>query len=133
MDKKNKTRIDQLQPSQPYLSQGRLNNISRHTDFLNRPVPVRLVQGRLCIVEGHERCFALASTGITEVETYIDTCTSPTEAEFQDLVNYTCDKGVSSIHDLEDHVLSPAEFRHVWLEKKKNIVEGKNKEAKNAS
>jgi hypothetical protein len=92
-----------------------------------------LVQGRLCIVEGHERCFALASTGITEVETYIDTRPNPSETGFQDLVNYTCDKGISSIHDLEDHVLSPAEFRHIWLEKKKNILEGKRQEAKNES
>lgn len=116
-------RIDQLQPSQPWLSQSRLKNIAGHIDFLKRPVPVRMLNGRLCIVEGHERCFALASSGIHKVDAYLDTKKNISDIAFQKMVKISCDEGISSINDMEERFLSPVEFRHLWLEKKRKVLE----------
>ncbi|MEW6713178.1 MAG: hypothetical protein AB1403_25380 [Candidatus Riflebacteria bacterium] len=115
-------RIDQLQPSQTYISQARLDNISRHVQFLSRPVPVRKINGRLCIVEGHERCFALHSMGETNVQAYLDSKPSPEESCFKQMVKYAADSGIASIADFEDRILNPAEFRVLWLAKKKDFL-----------
>lgn len=120
-----KVRIDQLQPSQIYLSGPRLKNISRHTGFMVRPIPVRLLSGRLCIVEGHEQCFLVRAAGHKEIEVYLDERNSPSNSEFEALVKYASDKGIASIDDLEDRILSSADFRSLWLEKKKEFVQGK--------
>lgn len=118
-------RIDQLQPSQTYISQARLNNISRHVQFLSRPVPVRLIDGRLCVVEGHERCFALFSLGEKNVSVYIDDRESPSDEAFKKMVKFTEDNGVASIQDFDQRILQPADFRVLWLEKKKELSDGK--------
>jgi len=115
-------RIDQLQPSQTYISQARLDNISRYVQFLSRPVPVRKINGRLCLVEGHECCYALHSMGKTTIRAYLDTRPSPGEKCFKEMVKYTADSGVASVADFEDRILNPAEFRVLWLAKKKDLL-----------
>lgn len=115
-------RLDQLQPSQTYLSQARLNNITRHVQFLSRPVPVRLVDGRLCIVEGHERCFALYSMNEKNVKVYIDSRPTLSNGAFVNMVRYAEENGVASIADFEDRIVNPADFRVLWLEKKKGFL-----------
>jgi hypothetical protein len=114
-------RIDQLQPSQTYLSRARLLNISRHVDFIKKPVPVRLINGRLCLVEGHERCFALSSLGNEMVDVYIDGNRSMSDQVFARLVELAIADGIASIQDFADRLVEPDEFRTLWLEKKKNI------------
>jgi hypothetical protein len=118
-------RIDQLQPSQTFISQARLSNISRHVQFLSRPVPVRLIDGRLCVVEGHERCFALYSLGEKNVSVFIDDREKPSEEIFKRMVKFTEDSGVASIQDFEERILQPADFRALWLEKKKEFFDEK--------
>ncbi len=118
-------RIDQLQPSQTFISQARLSNISRHVQFLSRPVPVRLIDGRLCVVEGHERCFALYSLGEKNVSVFIDDREKPSEEIFKRMVKFTEDSGVASIQDFEERILQPVDFRALWLEKKKEFFDEK--------
>lgn len=115
-------RIDQLQPSQTYLSRARLNNISRHIQFISKPLPVRLIDGRLCIIEGHERCFALYSLGEKNVQVYIDNRPIPSDENFQRMVKYAEESGIVSMADFEDRIVEPSDFRVLWLEKKKEFA-----------
>lgn len=113
-----RVRIDQLQPSQPYLSRARLDNILRNTGFILRPVGVRELKGRYCVIEGHERCFALNSLGYNEVEVFIDT-SAKDENIWQDCVKITIEEGVAAIADLGNRILSPALFKQNWVMRKK--------------
>ncbi len=115
-----RVRIDQLQPSQPFLSRVRLENIMRNTAFLLRPVGVRELNGRLCVIEGHERLMALHNLGSQEVEVYIDQ--SERDATiWQECVEICMKCGVASILDLEDRFLSPSGFRQLWIERKREL------------
>jgi hypothetical protein len=119
-----KIRIDQLQPSQPYLSQPRLDNILRITDFLLRPLGVREMSGRYCIIEGHERCFALDSLGRTEVDVYVDSGSKDAEI-WKECVDITMHEGVAVIHDLGSRILPGNLFRQLWLARKKELASGR--------
>lgn len=115
-----RVRIDQLQPSQPFLSRVRLENIMRNTAFLLRPVGVRELNGRLCVIEGHERLMALHNLGTQEVEVYIDD--SERDAKiWKECVEICITNGIATITDLEDRFLSPSGFRQLWLERKKEL------------
>ena len=115
-----RVRIDQLQPSQPFLSRVRLENIMRNTAFLLRPVGVRELNGRLCIIEGHERLMALHNLGSQEVEVYIDD--SDRDAKiWKECVEIAISNGIATIIDLEDRFLSPSGFRQLWIERKKEL------------
>lgn len=116
-------RIDQLQPTQTHLSQARIESISRHVGFLAKPLAVKLIEGRLCVVDGHERLFALSSVGQENVEVYMDDNSGLTDEAFMALVKYCCDKGITSIHDLENRVVSPRNFKMLWLDEKRKILE----------
>lgn len=117
-----KINIDQLQPSQPFLSQGRLDNIARNTDFLLRPVAVRELNGRYCIIEGHERCYALVSLGYKEVEAYIDDSENDRYV-WQECVKLTTEAGIANVMDLENSVLPIALFREKWVQRKRKLNE----------
>jgi len=122
-----RVRIDQLQPSQPYLSKARLENILRNTAFLLYPVAVRELNGRLCAIDGHERLMALHSLGRTEVEVYLDDSERDGKI-WQKCVEICMSEGISSILDLENRFVTPSGFRQLWIEKKRQLA----KEARNS-
>ena len=115
-----RVRIDQLQPSQPYLSRARLENIMRNTAFILKPVGVRELNGRLCIIEGHERLLALQTLGSTEVDVYIDESDKDAEI-WQKCVEICIHEGIASVQDLEDRLLTPSGYRQLWIERKKEL------------
>lgn len=115
-------RVDQLQPSQIYLSEARIRNIARHVNFLSRPVPVRKVNGQYCIVEGHERCYILNSIGEENVTVYLDEKSNLSDEVFAEMVKFASDAGITSITDLDDRIVPPAQFKSLWLEKKKKFL-----------
>lgn len=113
-------RLDQLQPSQPFLSQARLDNILRNTAFILRPVHVRELFGRYCLIEGHERCFALLSAGHSNVEAYVES-NDAEFALFKKCVEITIDSGVATVGDFSERILPPAQFRQLWVQRKKEL------------
>lgn len=113
-------RLDQLQPSQPFLSRARLDNIMRNTGFILRPVHVREMNGRYCIIEGHERCFALLGAGHSTVEAYVESNDSEL-ALFKKCVEITVDSGVATVGDFSERILPPAQFRQLWVQRKKEL------------
>ena len=115
-----RVRIDQLQPSQPFLSRARLENIMRNTAFLLRPIGVRELNGRLCVIEGHERLMALHNLGSQEVEVYIDESEKDAKI-WKECVEICIKRGIATITDLEDHFLSPSGFRQLWIEIKREL------------
>lgn len=115
-----RVRIDQLQPSQPYLSKARLENIMRNTAFLLRPVAVRELNGRLCAIDGHERLMALHNLGRAEVDVYIDDSERDGKI-WKKCVEICMKEGISSILDLENRFVSPSGFRQLWIEKKREL------------
>lgn len=112
--------IDQLQPSQPYLSRARLDIIMRNTAFLLKPVAVRELNGRLCAIEGHERLFALQTLGSVEADVYIDESGKDAKI-WQKCVEITISMGVATIQDLEDRMLTPSGYRQLWIERKREL------------
>lgn len=118
-----KIRIDQLQPTQPYLSQARLDNILRNTDFILRPVGVREINGRYCIIEGHERCYALTSIGKREVEVFQDNSSADPRV-IEKCLELTIDSGVACVSDFATRILPANMFRQFWIQRKKEIKEG---------
>jgi len=115
-----RVRIDQLQPSSPYLSCARLDTIMRNTAFLLKPVAVRELNGRLCVIEGHERLLALQNLGSVEVDVYVDESDKDIDIRKQ-CVEMCMQQGIASIHDLEERLLSPSGYLQLWIERKREM------------
>ncbi|HNX77833.1 MAG TPA: ParB N-terminal domain-containing protein [Candidatus Rifleibacterium sp.] len=115
-----RVRIDQLQPSAPYLSRARLDTIMSNTAFILKPVAVKERHGRLCIIEGHERLLALQTLGLSEVEVYLDD--SPPDPALLETCIELCEKqGIASILDMEDRLVSLSGYLQLWIERKREM------------
>ena len=112
--------IDQMQPSVLYLSRARLDIVMRNTAFIVRPVPVREIHGRLCIVEVHERLLALQMLGAAEAEVYVDE--AQTDYKIWEHCVVLCEsQGISSINDLEDRIIGLSGYRQLWIERRREL------------
>ena len=112
--------IEQLQPSVLYLSRARLDIVMGNTAFIVRPVPVKEVHGRLCIVEGHERLLALLTLGAAEAEVYVDESRACDKA-LEQCVAWCENHGISSINDLEDRIIGLSGYRQLWIERRRAL------------
>lgn len=115
-----RVRIDQLQPSAPYLSRARLDTILSNTAFILKPVAVKEYNGRLCIIEGHERLLALQTLGLSEVEVYLED--APADPALWEICVELCERqGITSILDMEDRVVSLSGYLQLWIDRKREM------------
>ena len=110
--------LAQLQPSQLYISKTKLARVQSWwqppTLETLEPLPVKRLNGRVILTDGHTRAFAAYRHGFTEVPVFWDEDELDWIA-YQICVDWCLDEGIRTIADLENRVISPADYDVLWL------------------
>lgn len=108
------TRLNELQPSQLYISTAKLAEVLRSSDLAQiEPVPVRRLGDDLVMTDGHTRAFSAHLSGATEI------ATTPEEDEldweaYEICVRWCKEEGIRWVGDLVGRVVGPEEYETVW-------------------
>ncbi len=106
-----------LQPSQLYISAPRLQAILSWLEKQNlsvlEPLPVKLLQNRLVLTDGHHRALAMHLIGLSQAAIIWDEDDLDWEA-YQICVDWCLKEGIKSVPDLEKRIISPSEFSLLW-------------------
>jgi hypothetical protein len=120
MDKTWMLRLDAIQPSQLYISAVKLAKVMAafHPDKIESIalLPVVQIADRTIFTDGHTRAFAAFSCGHTEVRVTWDEDELDWEA-YAICVQWCVHEGIYTIADLQDRVVSPENYRVLWLDR----------------
>jgi hypothetical protein len=113
-------KLDEIQPSQLFINSEKLANVLKDYDRLKpdslAPVPVKNLEGRIIVTDGHTRALAAFLRGFSEVRVYWDEEDLDWEA-YGICVGWCRSEGVLRIADLKDRVVSPEEFEVLWIKR----------------
>ena len=113
-----------LQPSQFYLSREKIEKIRSwfHPEDLSefQPVPVKLLNGRLILTDGHTRTWVASQAGLTKIPLVWDEDALDWEL-YQRCVDACQERNIYSVRDLSSRILSPEEYQEKWLHWCKNL------------
>ena len=108
--------LAQIQPSQFYLSQEKLDRIS--IDFSKQdlePLPVKHMNGKIFFTDGHSRAFKAYQAGLSRISIYYDR--DELNWDFYRYCVQACEeRGIFSIADLQNHILSKEAYQLNWLD-----------------
>jgi len=110
-------KLDQLQPSQLYISQDKLSSVQTTTDFSSlegiQPIPVKDLGGLRVMTDGHTRAFAAHLAGLTSVPTFDEPDDLDWEA-YQICVDWCRAEGIHSVADLAGRVVNAEDYERLW-------------------
>ena len=108
--------LAQIQPSQFYLSQEKLDKIS--IDFSKQdldPLPVKRMDGKVFFTDGHSRAFKAYQVGLSHIPIYYDR--DELDWDFYGYCVQACEgRGIFSIADLQNRILSKEAYQLNWLD-----------------
>jgi hypothetical protein len=112
--------LDQLQPSQLYISQEKLNSVQAAFDLSSsegvRPIPVKDLCGLRVMTDGHTRAFAAFLAGLKSVPIYDDPDDLDWEA-YQICVDWCRAEGIHSVADLAGRVVKAEDYKRLWYDR----------------
>lgn len=107
--------MDEIQPSQLYVSEAKLAQVQEEPGLLES-LPVRRLAGRVVLTDGHTRALAAWQAGRHRIEVYWDQ--DELDWEAHEICVAWCDEaGIRTVADLADRVVSPGEYEVVWLQR----------------
>ena len=115
-------RIDilKLQPSQLYINKEKLSEIKRKIDDEGieslEPVPVKKLDGKLMMTDGHTRALALLQMGMTEILVEWETEELGWD-EYRDCVRWCDEEGINTVVDLENRIINNDDYQILWLKR----------------
>ena len=108
--------LAQIQPSQFYLSQDKLDKIS--IDFEAgemSPLPIKRLDGKIFFTDGHSRAFKVYRAGLSDIPVYFDE--DELNWDFYRYCVQACEqRGIFSIADLQNRILSQSDYQIQWLD-----------------
>jgi len=111
-------KVDQIQPSQLFISSEKLSQVMRELDPLTpdslAPVPVKELGDKIISTDGHTRAFAALLKGFSEVRVFWDEDELDWEA-YEICMKWCESEGIHTIADLTDRIVTPAEYEKLWL------------------
>jgi len=111
-------RLDELQPSQLFISSEKLARVIRCLDSEGleslEPLPIKELDGRIILTDGHTRAFAAFLRGLVEVPVSWDEDELDWEA-YRICVAWCQEAGVRTVVDLADRILVPEDYELLWL------------------
>lgn len=110
-------KLTQIQPSQFYLSEEKLERIMEWFDPRDlsnfEPLPIRLLDGQVIFTDGHTRAFAAYRAGLDSVPTVWDE--DELDWDLYSICVSACEKrGVRTIADLSGRILTAEEYAVKW-------------------
>lgn len=119
-----KMNIHDIQPSQLYISEKKLEKVDLFLDSIDidgmEPLPIKKIGERVFFTDGHTRAFALFRRGIKTVKVHWD-------EDDLDWIQYLiclkwCDKeGIKDISHLEERVIGEEDYHELWLNRCKRM------------
>ena len=110
-------RIADIQPSQFYISEAKLEQIRRwfHPEDLSgfEAVPVKELDGRVVFTDGHTRAYAAWLAGLDRIPLVWEEDDLDWEA-YRLCVDACKKRGVCSVADLEERVVSEEDYERLW-------------------
>ena len=111
-------RLVDIQPSQFYLSQEKIDRIKQWFDPKDlsnfEPLPIKLLNGRIIFTDGHTRAWVAYEAGLTKVPLMWDEDDLPWDL-YQNCVDACLERGVQTVADLVGRILPPDEYKEKWL------------------
>ncbi|MFW5904490.1 MAG: GNAT family N-acetyltransferase [Candidatus Saliniplasma sp.] len=108
-------RLDEITPSQLYLSSEKLKTIQKNETDLE-PLPVKHISDKVILLDGHHRAFSLYKRGVKTIEVYEDD-DDLDWLEYLVCVDWCEDEGIRSIEDLENRIVKEEDFDKLWLDR----------------
>ena len=119
MDETFKLNSSEIQPSQLYISEAKLNvvlkTISRDSKALE-PIPIKELDGELVSTDGHTRAVALLLNGVDRFEVIWEDEDLDWE-EYRICVQWCKDEGITSISELKHRIVKHREYEELWYER----------------
>jgi len=113
-------RLDELQPSQLFVSAEKLSRVMSRRDPLTvetlEPVPLKRLGGRVVLTDGHTRALAAFLAGLTEIRAFWDQDDLDWEA-YEICVAWCREEGIRAVPDLKDRVVPPEDYEVLWLDR----------------
>jgi hypothetical protein len=110
-------RLDELQPTQLFISAAKLTRVRRDLDPRHpeslAPIPIKALGGRVIMTDGHTRALAALLAGLAEVPVVWDEDELDWEA-YQICVDWCLAAGIRTVADLQDRVVPAEEYEVVW-------------------
>jgi hypothetical protein len=108
--------LSDIQPSQLYLNSEKLVKVLNTFAPNSIALPVIELNGEFVFTDGHTRAFAEHLNGTIEIEVYTDKEDINLES-YQICVDWCKKEGITSISHLKKRIVSPADYKILWLEK----------------
>jgi hypothetical protein len=111
-------KLNQIQPSQLYISSERLSEVIMALDRLKpdliKPIPVKKLGDKIVLTDDHTLALAAFLRGIWEVRAYWEEDELDWEA-YEVCVEWCRKEGVRTIADLKNRVVPPKEYDALWV------------------
>lgn len=117
--------IDEPQPSQLYLSRGKLDGVCSWFDPDEpdyEPLPVIELDGEWVLIDGHTRAFVASLAGADELRVVHDTDDHPREL-YGRCVGWCREAGITAVADLHGRLVSEAAYERLWLDRCRRAAE----------
>lgn len=117
-------RLDQIQPSQLYISREKLNQVL--SGFDNRrsrsiePVPVKKLGNEVIFLDGHTRALATFLHGASDVSVYWEDEELDWEM-YRICVKWCKEDGIRAIADLESRIVSQKDYETLWIKRCRSL------------
>ena len=116
----------EIQPSQLYISQTKLNNVLNAMKSINPidmdPIPIKKIDGEYVSTDGHTRGVAWLLSGYEYTEVMWEDEDLDWEA-YRICVQWCKDESITSIPDLKERIIINEDYEVLWLEKCRNMQE----------
>ena len=118
--------LTDIQPSQFFLSEKKLEEIATWFDQEElKPLPVKRLEGKWFLTDGHSRAFTAYLRGWSEIPIYFDRDDINLKF-YSNCIRLCKEKKILSIADLKDRILSEEAYQTEWLDWCKNSFESMN-------
>jgi len=111
-------RLDEMQPSQLFISSAKLSQVIAGFDQAGpgslAPIPVKELCGKIIMTDGHTRALAALLSGLTEVRVFWDEDELDWEA-YEICVQWCEEEGIHTIADLKGRIVPPEDYQRLWL------------------
>jgi hypothetical protein len=113
-------RLDELQPSQLFISSEKLTRIENENDpkWFDRlePIPIKELDGQIVLTDGHTRALFAFLNGHSEIPVTWDEDELDWEA-YRICVAWCREARIATVADLRDRVLDPETYESCWHER----------------
>jgi hypothetical protein len=121
-----KKRLEDIQPSQLYISFEKLCNVMKRFNPSDldsiEPIPVKKLGDDVIFVDGHTRAFAAYLCGVSEVPVYWEVEELDWEA-YEICVDWCKESGIRRISDLKNRVVPQKDFEILWYKRCEDMLQ----------